>query len=233
MKRKNVMFAALSCVLGFAIVVGFGKHDAVQHEFREAWKFRNQLTQEKELTVKLNRERRQVEQLLNQYENNEKENRVETMIALLAKYKAEAGLTEVSGQGIVIHIEPLVSGTLIGKTYHSLTAELLRELLNDLNMSGAKQIAIAGQRVVAMSPIRNVNGRVYVNDHPIPDIPIDIKVLTDNAQQMKEALAVSESARDLAIHRLNLSIEIKDRIVLEPFDQPIAVHFMKPVKEDS
>lgn len=174
-----------------------------------------------------------MDELLSRYENNPDQQKVKTMRSALQQLKKEAGLTKVSGQGIVIHVEPLISGSLVGRKYHPVTVDLLRMLINELNSFGAEQISIAGERIIATTPIRNVNGEIYVNDRRIPEIPFTIKVLADNARKLHDEVVVSNSRRDFAEAKLNLTSKPVEHLTLPAYDQPILVQHMKPTRGNS
>ncbi|HEU5139747.1 MAG TPA: DUF881 domain-containing protein [Bacillales bacterium] len=233
---KKMMLAAVACILGFMLVLQFQTTNQPQEDTRDTrdvWQLRKDLSHAKMRTSKLNNELFEVEHLLAKYQSNEDHQKVETMKSVLNELKKEAGLTQVSGQGIIIHVEPLVSGSLIGEPYHPITAQLLRRLINELDAYGAKEIAIAGQRVIATTPIRNVNGEIYVNDKSIPEVPFKIKVLTDNARKLHNEMVVSDSRREFAEAKLNLTTEPVDHLVLPAYDQPILVQYMEPAKGES
>ncbi|HEX7063866.1 MAG TPA: DUF881 domain-containing protein [Bacillales bacterium] len=233
---KKVMLAAVACIVGFMLVLQFQTTNQSQEETRDTrdvWQLRKDLSHAKKRTSKLNNERREVEELLAKYQSNADQQKVKTMRNVLSELKKEAGLTQVSGQGIVIHVEPLVSGSLIGEPYHPITAQLLRRLINELDAYGAREIAIAGQRVIATTPIRNVNGEIYVNDRSIPDVPFKIEVLAENARKLHNEMVVSDSRREFAEAKLKLTSEPVRHLVLPAYDQPILVQYMKPAKGES
>lgn len=231
---KKLSLAAIAFILGFTVTLSFRSltHPKPK-ETADVRQLRESLSQQKMRTEKLNAERSQIEQLLARYEHNPDQQKVKAMKNALQQLKKEAGLTEVSGQGIIIRVEPLISGSLVGQKYHPVTADLLRELINELNSFGAKQISIAGERVIATTPIRNVNGEVYVNDRQIPDVPFTIKVLADHVQQFHEEVMVSNSRRDFAEARLNLISRSVKHLTLPAYNQPIIVKHMKPTRGDS
>lgn len=234
--KKKAMLGAVACILGFMLVLQFQIIHQPQknvRDTRDVWQLRKDLEHEKMRTKKLNDERREIDQLLARYQNDASKQKVKTMKSALRELKKEAGLTKASGQGIIIHVEPLVSGSLIGETYHPVTAQLLRRLINELNSYGAREIAIAGQRVVETTPIRNVNGEIYVNDHRIPDVPFKIKVLANDAKKLHNEMVVSDSRREFAEAKLNLTSVTVDHLVLPAYDQPFLVQYMEPAKEES
>lgn len=224
----------LACVLGFLLTLSFQTvSHPKQRDSQNVWQLREALSKQKMRTKKLNDERRRVEQLLTEYQHNPNQGKEETMKKALHELKKQAGLTKVSGQGITIHVEPLISGSLIGQNYHPVTARLLQTLVNELNSFGAGQIAIAGQRIIAASPIRDVNGEVYVNDHRIPEVPFTIKVLSNHPKELHNEMMVSDTRREFAEAKLNLTSEAVRHLTLPAYKQPIFVQYMEPVKENS
>ena len=60
--------------------------------------------------------------------------------------------------------------------------ELLKRLLNELNMYEAKYVSIDGQRVINTTVIRDINNETKIDGHSITNLPIEVKVAVDNMQ---------------------------------------------------
>jgi uncharacterized protein YlxW (UPF0749 family) len=204
-----------------------------ERDTRDIGQLREDLSKEQRRQQQLLTELREAESLLTKYEQTRENQKVTAMRNKLTELKKEAGLTKVSGQGIVLRVEPLVSGSLIDEKYHPVTPKLLRTLINELNLYGATEIAIDGERVITTTPIRSVNGQTYVNDRPISDVPFKMKVLAEDARELNNEMQVSQSRENFARADLNLTFEVKSSLELPPYDQHILIENLTLTEEDS
>ncbi|MFK4998041.1 DUF881 domain-containing protein [Bacillus sp. N9] len=76
---------------------------------------------------------------------------------------------------------------------------ILKRLINELNMYGAKHIAIDGERVINTTVIRDINGETKVGSHSLRTLPFDIVVITENkdiADKMYNRMLASPTIED-------------------------------------
>jgi uncharacterized protein YlxW (UPF0749 family) len=114
------------------------------------------------LTTRNEQLRTEISGLARQEANlTETRNRGETTVGELtsdlARIRAWAGLTDVTGQGIAI----TVSGPIGG--------DGIEELLNELRNAGAEAIAVDGVRVVAGTVVAGAPGALSVENHALGD----------------------------------------------------------------
>lgn len=126
--------------------------------------------------------------------------------AELRRLDAEAGLTALSGPGVIIEINYDPALPVIHGLRYVDEATQLQMVVNYLLASGASGIAIDGQRLVTTSAIRSVSGLeqlpgpfagiVQVNDVPI-SAPYTIAVVGDSTaiSNMLEVEALPEQFR--------------------------------------
>lgn len=233
MFAKKIMLTGVAFILGFMLVVQFqtanGLKDSGERDTRDTLQLREDLSKEKIRHQELYKELREAESLLNNYQHNQENQKARAMRNKLKQLEKEAGLTKISGQGIVLHVEPLVSASLI----EGVTPELLRRLINELNLYGATEIAIDGERVIGTTSIRTVNGQTYVNDRRISDIPFNIKVLAKDVKALHNEMQVSQSRENFARAGLKLLAESKDILELPAYDHHILVQYMELAEGDS
>jgi uncharacterized protein YlxW (UPF0749 family) len=110
----------------------------------------------------------------------EGESRVEAMRKALEDLRIMAGLTPVSGPGVIItlddrNVKAPVDVDINGLIIHD--TDLL-QIVNDLKAAGAEAISINGQRIVAMSAIRCSGPIIQVNGVAIPS-PFEIRAIGD------------------------------------------------------
>ncbi|MFX3718817.1 DUF881 domain-containing protein, partial [Streptococcus suis] len=67
-------------------------------------------------------------------------------------------MTETTGPGVVLTIEPVYPADYVGPIKYTICPELVKRRINELNMYGAKEIAVADERLANTTAIREVNG---------------------------------------------------------------------------
>ncbi len=95
--------------------------------------------------------------------------------------RRQAGLTELTGQGLVVSINPrtyVVGGQK--KIVRVISDQELLVLVNELNAAGAKGISINGQRLISRSAIRLAGNFVNVNNIATA-MPYEVRALGDAA----------------------------------------------------
>lgn len=200
---------------------------------RDIWQLQDDLTKAEKSHILLNQELSGAQDLLNKYQSKSDNTKVTAMKDASEKEKVKAGLTSVTGQGLEITIQPLEGVGVGDESYQDVTAELIRQLINELNLYGATDIAIAGERVINISPIRMVHDELYINDQNIPGVPFTIQVLIPSPEESKNKLSVSDAADNFARMGLALKIKTDDKITLPAYQDNIKLRYMKPAKEGS
>ncbi|NNU95194.1 MULTISPECIES: DUF881 domain-containing protein [Anoxybacillus] len=199
---------------------------------RDIWEIRRDLQKEQELHKQLLNEIRKYEETLEKYEQQRSENKGAILRQTVEELKKEAGLTEVVGEGVVLYIEQMYDESYVGPVSDTISADLLRRLINELNMYGAEHISIADQRLVNTTVIRDINGVTKVDSYPLRSFPIEIKVITPDAEKMYNRLKASTIADDFALENLLLTVsEPQQRVVISPYDGAVRVKQMEAVEE--
>nr|WP_191562701.1 DUF881 domain-containing protein [Metabacillus idriensis] len=220
-------------IFGLMLAIQFQsiKEPAVR-DTRDMWQLREALKQEQEIQSNLLLEIRKYEELIDTYENDESQSAEKTLKETLEELKKEAGITKVTGSGITITIEPLFDEEVAQTEVENIAPDLLKRLLNELNSYGAEHIAISDRRVVNTTVIRDINGQTKMDGYSLNSYPLEIKVISQDAEKLFNRLNGSTTMDNFAIDNLRLSIsEPKDRIVIPPYDDAIRIKKMKPVEE--
>ncbi|MCQ6265704.1 DUF881 domain-containing protein [Fictibacillus sp. WQ 8-8] len=226
--KRKAIFAGVACILGVMLAIQFQTtNNPITRDTRDTWELRADLEKEKQRQQDLNNEIKKYQDLLDDYEQSRKKEKTEAMEKALNDLKEAAGLTEVSGQGILITIEPFNEGEA-----PKLYPELIRRLINELNRYEAKDISVDGQRIISTTPIREVNGETYINNQPLGSFPIEIKVLSDDAQKLQNKIIASQSAEDFVRENLYIDSKPQNQLTLPAYDKPIRVKYMKQAKEE-
>ena len=224
----------IAVFLGFMIALQFQTAKTPQNrDTRDIWQLQDDLTKEEKKHIQLNQQLADSIDLLQKYKSDSNSTKVTAIKDELKTQKRSAGLTDVTGKGLSITIQPLEGANIDNQSYEDVTADLLRQLINELNFYGATDVAIAGERVINISPIRMVHNDIYINDQKIPGVPFTIQALLPKPEDSKNRLSVSEVADNFARTGLGLNIKVENSITLSAYNEKVNLHYMKPVEGGS
>lgn len=195
--------------------------EPTKRDTRDLWEIRTKLQTEQKKQQQLYQQILETEQTIEQYNAKSEEEQLSTLKDSIEALRRKAGLTNLTGSGLVITIHPIFEEMESVQTYPSVNPDLLNGLINELNTYGASNIAIEGERIISITPIRYVNGETYVNNRALPSLPIVIKVLTQNPSRLLDHIQVSKSRDYFVIENLDLQAEIKDSITLPKYEGSI------------
>lgn len=236
MKDFRVIFTVVTLIIGFMLAIQFqSTKEPVLRDTRDVRELRNELRAEQERHQKLTQEIDKQTNLIHQYEesiDSSDETIEDVLIGQIEEMQTQAGLTEVVGEGIVLTIEPIILDHQFGQTRKSVSPRLLRFLVNELNIHQAKEIAIGNQRVVSTTAFRDVNGVTQLNGRRIPPLPLEIRVIAEDAQKLHNEMIVSESVIEFEIENLKITSVPVNELTLPGYDQTLRVRYMEQVKED-
>ena len=227
----------IAAIVGFMIAVQFQTvKKPVERDTRDVWQLREALLKEKELQSNLLTEIRSNEEKLSAYESKRKQSKEQALRTTINELKLETGLTEVTGPGIILKIEPIYENITLGEPVSKvISPELLKRLLNELNMYEARYVSIDGSRVINTTVIRDINSQTKIDGHTINSMPIEVKVVVDDlktAQKLSNRMQVSKSTEEFFIENLKLTVSAPNSAVTVPaYDNPIRIRNMDAVKE--
>jgi uncharacterized protein YlxW (UPF0749 family) len=229
--KKKLQFSFITVVIGFMIAVQFQTtKQPVVRDTRDMWELREDLKKEQQTQAAILKEIRTYEEQLQNYEVEQNNSKKAALQQTLLELKKEAGLTEMKGPGIVLTVEPLFDESLIGQEVKSVSPELLKRLINELNSYEAQDIAIADQRIVTTSVIRDINGRTKVNDYWLTQVPFKIKVIARDAEKLYNRMQVSNAPDEFAVENLKLTIsQPLDQVTVPAYNDAIRVKNISPV----
>jgi uncharacterized protein YlxW (UPF0749 family) len=235
--KRNISFTLIATIVGFMIAIQFQTiKKPVERDTRDIWQLRDALLKEKELQSNLLTEIRSNEEKLSAYESKRKQSKEQALRDTLKELKTEAGLTEVTGPGIILKIEPIYEEITLGDPVTKvISPELLKRLLNELNMYEAKYVSIDGRRIINTTVIRDINSETKIDGHSINSLPIEVKVAVDDmktAQKLYNRMQVSKATEEFFIEGLKLTVSAPNAAVTVPaYDNPIRIRYMDAVKE--
>jgi len=236
-KKINASFTLIAVLVGLMIAIQFQTvKKPVERDTRDIWQLREALLKEKELQSNLLSEIRSNEEKLAAYESKRKQSKEETLKDTLEELKIEAGVTEITVPGIRLKIEPVIEEIKPGVPVNRVVSpELLKRLLNELNMYEAKYIAIDGKRIINTTVIRDINQETKIDGHAIKSLPIEVIVGVDDnmtAEKLYNRMKVSKSTEEFFIENLKLSISKPNpNVTIPAYDDSIRVRYMEPTKE--
>lgn len=223
----------ITLIVGFMIAVQFQTiKEPVVRDTRDTWELREDLINEKKLELQLINEIRSINAKVEEYENETSESKEEVLNETLDELKQEAGLTEVTGNGIILKIAPVNTEILLGEEPGVVTSELLQRLVNELNLYGAEEIAINDNRYVNTSVIREINNVLKMDGNPLNQLPIEVKVIAKDAnaaEKLFNYMKVSKSADEFFLSNLLLNVEQSEKLITIPaYSKAINIQHMEP-----
>jgi uncharacterized protein YlxW (UPF0749 family) len=230
--KKGMSFSFLTMIFGLMLAIQFQTiKEPIVRDTRDMWQLREDLKKEQQLQVELLSEIRKYNEIIETYKAEENQNPEVALKETLNVLKEEAGLTEVTGSGIIITINRLFSEELIGEPLPNISPELLKRLINELNSYDAEEISIQGRRVINSTVIRDINGQTKMDNYSLHTYPIEIKVISENADKLYNRMNASTTDEDFAIDNLSLSISNPiDSMTIPAYEDTIRVKNMKPLE---
>jgi uncharacterized protein YlxW (UPF0749 family) len=233
-RKKLVQFTLIAAIIGFmlAIQLQTTKRPVVR-DTRDIWDLRKDLKQEQELTRHLLLEIRRHDEKIESYQQSRSANQEAALEETVRELRKEAGLTDVSGPGLVITIQPFASDDYTGEVAYTVSPELLKRFINELNMYGAKEIAVADERITNTTAIRDVNGITKVGKSSLSSLPIQVKVLADDVALLHNRLMASTIGDDFIIENLQMIVsEPMETVVIPKYEGDWRARYMKAVKAE-
>jgi len=233
--QKNFYFSVTASIIGFMVAIQFQTvSEPVNRDTRDTWELRNDLMGEKELQSELLQEIRMVEDTLTKYESEREMSKGELLKETLEELKIEAGMSDVSGPGIILTLQSAMNelGREVPMSYVS--PSLLQRLINELNMYGALHISIDGQRVINTTVIRDIGTVTKIDGHSLNNLPFKIKVITkdsEEAEKLLKRIEISDIVEDFFVDNLQVMInKPEEDIEIPGYQDTIRIRYMEPVE---
>ncbi|MCM3568813.1 DUF881 domain-containing protein [Neobacillus mesonae] len=236
-EKVRLSFTLIATVIGFMIAVQFQtikKPD--ERDTRDIWQLREALLKEKEIQSNLITQIRSAEEKLAAYESKREQSKEQALRSTLNELKSEAGLTEITGPGLTITIEPVMEDIKLGSPITTVVSpDLLKRLLNELNMYEAKYVSIDNQRIINTTVIRDINMETKIDGHTIKKLPIEVNVVVNDqstAEKLYNRMKVSRARDEFFIESLRLTIgKPKLDVTVPAYENSIRIKSIEPVKE--
>lgn len=234
-RPKNLYFTVTASIIGLMVAIQFQTVSEPEvRDTRDTWELRNDLMGEKELQSELLREIRTIEDKINKYENEREQSKEQLLKETLEELKVEAGLTEVTGPGIILTLQPIVNELGQEVPISRVSPSLLQRLINELNMYGAVHISVDEQRVINTTVIRDIGTVTKIDGYSLNRLPLQIKVITKNAEEadkLYNRMEISTVVEDFFIDNLRVILEKPQEDIMIPgYQDTIRVRYMEPVE---
>lgn len=233
-KTNFLVMSGITLIIGFMIAIQFQTlKEPIERDTRDTWELRQDLLHEKEIELQLLSEIRANNTKLNEYESKTEDSKESILQETLNELKVEAGLTEETGEGLVLSIEPVNEEILLGEQIGYVTAELLQRLMNEIYLYGAKEVAVNNNRYINTSVIREINNVLKMDGIAINELPLEVKVLAkdkDSAEKLYNHMKVSKSADEFFLSNLRLIVhEPNENTTIPRFTNTINTKYLSPV----
>lgn len=205
-----IRFTFILLIVGFMLAVQYNTvQQPEERDTRDIWEIRKELSIEKKRHSELLSNIQSVNQTITKYENLQSASPVQALNETLNNLREKAGLTEVTGPGLILTVEPALESQVLGQSITGISPDLLVRLLNEVNRFKGQYIDVDGKRIVNTSPIRDINGLTTVNGLNVRTPPFKIRIGTDtydDAELLYNHLQSSMIADDFYIDNLSLRI---------------------------
>lgn len=230
-KKPLLSLTVLMVIFGVMVSIQFNSLQKPEiRDTRDVWELREDLSASKSKELDLLKEIDKYDEMLKKYGNQEDQSKEAQLMKTLKELKEKAGFTEVTGEGIEVEITQLFSKDLTGEEVKNIPPDLLKKLINEVNMYGAKHISVNGHRVVNTSVIRDINGTTKMDGYSLDDDAVKIKMISQQTDRLYSRLNVSDIGDLFAQENFSLSIsQPKKKIHLKAYDGAIQLNELKPL----
>lgn len=231
--KRYINLTFITMIVGFMLAIQFQTTNSEPElrDTRDTWQLRDAIVTEQEIQLNLLNEIKKNDQTLAAYQTVIADKKEDALIDTLDQLKEEAGLTEVSGYGVVIKVKRSFSQDIFG--YQSISPDLLQKTINILNQYGASHIAIDNHRYVNTSVIRDINGETKIDGYSLRSLPIEILVLDsdkEEAEKMYNKIIASNLTDLYFLENLDFQVSLtEEEITLPAFDDEIYIDNLEPV----
>lgn len=227
MKKKiPSRFGLILFVIGLMAAIQFNTiNEPDSRDTRDIWEIRKELSQEKQLHSELLSEISLLDDTLAKYDEAASESPEQVLKGTVEELRKQAGLTEMTGPGIEVSIEPSPEAVAMGLDIEGIAPDLLIRFVNEINRFNGLYVSIDGHRIINTTAIRDINGRTTVNTAPLQTPPFTIKIVSgsmENTEKLYNHLMSSTILDDFYIANLSVVIsEPIEELTVEAYDKEI------------
>lgn len=238
MKKKiPSRFSLILFVIGMMAAIQYNTiNEPESRDTRDVWEVRQELSRETQIHSELLSEIGTLDETLTKYDNTADNSPEQAIKETVEELRAQAGLTEMTGPGIEVSIEPSPEAVAMGMNIEDIAPDLLIRFVNEINRSNGLYVSIDGKRIINTTAIRDINGRTTVNASPIQTPPFAIKIVSDsmeNTEKLYNHLMSSLILDDFYIDDLSVVIsEPVEELTVEGYEKEIDYHLLQKSEEN-
>lgn len=238
MKKKiPSRFSLILFVIGLMAAIQFNTiNEPDSRDTRDIWEVRQELSQEKQVHSELLSEIAVMDETLSKYENTAADSPEQVLKETVEELQKQAGLSEMTGPGIEVSIEPSPEAVAMGMDIEGIAPDLLIRFVNEINRFNGLYVSIDGNRIINTTAIRDINGRTTVNAAPVQTPPFTVKIVTDSMESTEKLynhLKASMILDDFYIDNLSVVIsEPVEELTVEGYDKEIDYHLLQKLEEN-
>lgn len=228
MTSRQFVFATVTFIIGLMIAFQLqALQTPDKRETTDSIELRKKIDLEKKHQQQLLSEISNGKQILNEYKKGNTEENEAALEKTLLQLKEKAGVTQVVGEGITITLQPLFSKEMIGEEPIDLSSTLLSELINQLNFYGATAIAIEDERIVNTSSIREVNGKLYINQSNVDKIPLTLTIASDDPDRLRNKMIASDLPDYFAVDNIEIVVSEIKKVTVPAYQKTLKTEYLK------
>lgn len=227
MKSKNglLLMTLVSVLLGMMLAVQFKVTQS--DDVASSGRVQNLTTSLKQAEDERERLKSENEELRRQIANT---SRSRVLSGEMVKARGAAGLAALNGPGVTVTLTAGAKPVRPGEEpdFYSIQDEDLLKVVNELKASGAEAISINGQRIIAMSEIRNAGSHILVNTKKIAPPYVITGIgdpdLIDSSLRMKGGIIETTQ-----VWGIQIKIKKFQSLKVPAYDGEIKYEFASPI----
>lgn len=230
MKKDNIVNSLVLGIISMFLVIGMSvqlktidQTDITSLESMQEEELRNEILGLKEKNQEIKNKIEENEDKIDEYNQtiNDNEKTAELLAQELNDYETQIGLTDVTGEGIII--------TLTDTDMQSYSYNNLVDFVNELRYAGATAISINDCRVIGNTEIVEISKRfILLNGDQRISSPYVIKAIGDKQKLMDTFTLKDEGYIDLYTNAdFDARIEESDNITIYKYSKDISFNYIK------
>lgn len=197
--------------------------DITSLESMQEEELRNEILELKEKNAEIENKITENEEKISEYEEtlNNSQKATEVLNSELQEYEEQIGLTDVTGQGIIL--------TLTDTDTRSYSPSNLVDFINELKYAGATAISINDNRIINTTEIVEISKRyILLNGDQRVSSPYIIKAIGDKQKMLETLNLKDEGYIDLYKNaEYDIKIEESDNITIYKYNKDINLEYIK------
>lgn len=231
-KRILTRFTVIMFIIGLMAAIQYNTiNEPNVRDTRDAGEIRQELAREKQLHSDLLSEIGSLDDTMGKYEAAADASPEQALRETAGKLRNAAGLSETTGPGIEVFVEPSLEAIAMGLEIERISPDLLIRLVNEINRYNGLYVSIDGKRIINTTAIRDINGQTTVNTKAVETPPFSIKIISESmedSEKLYNHLLASRILDDFYIDNLTLTVsEPKGDLVIEAYDDAIETKYLQ------